>query len=146
MTDEYPAPEDREQHPYDGGHTPYGTPYQAAYDGTYQPGEGDTQGAGFAPGEGVWQPLANGDFDAEATMSTRFAGSFDFQSLAPGGQPLAARAKRPTPRLVQSKIMCTASLISPSEFVHTPNLFFFNLVCINTFPFVCKKVRELDKH
>ncbi|MDI5972534.1 2Fe-2S iron-sulfur cluster-binding protein [Streptomyces sp. SL13] len=98
MSDDYAGDEGQYQHPYEGGYENYQTPYQGVYDGTYPLGDGtaaaghgEVPAGGFAPGGGVWQPLAqNGEFDAEATMSTQFAGNFDFEALRTGEQPLAA--------------------------------------------------------
>ncbi len=95
----------------DGTYDAYDGTYdarQGGYGGTYRTGEGatgaemdatpqhgwaaDGLGAdGFAPGEGVWHPLApGGEFDAEATMNTPFAGHSPEPGAPGSGDPLAA--------------------------------------------------------
>ena len=93
MSEEYTGGDDT----YPDG---YGSPYEGRYGtGAYPEGDG-TAGGGveeqpdgrFAPGAGVWHPLAQGgEFDAEATMNTPFTGQLpDFEALRHGADPLAA--------------------------------------------------------
>ncbi len=100
MSDEYSG-EQGQQYPHayqGGGYENYTTPYQDAYEPPRHPGDPAAQAApgeagadGFAPGEGVWQPLGqNGEFDAEATMSTQFVQHLDQGHPRPGTDPLAA--------------------------------------------------------
>ncbi len=61
-------------------------------DGTTGTGMNGQPEHGFAPGDGVWQPLApGGEYDADATMHVSFADRFHDLAATPSGvDPLAA--------------------------------------------------------